>query len=226
MKKILFIASLMLVLAACKNEKNKEAITEEEEPEMVEEDEVDVVPNSTDLDFDAAMAAYRKKDFEKASHYITTAIDDLKKDGAAVDAKSRKELETTIASLQSLAEKVKAGEVTGEEELEGLFAHVDMMTSHDYLLLTQVYAVDAPEKMQSAFRKAGERMERATQKLDGEAKTEGEKILGAIKTDLGKTDIKANEIGNAAGKRVEEMAGWIKAHAEKLGIKAPAHSDF
>jgi hypothetical protein len=216
----------MLVLAACKNEKNTAAQAEEEGPEMVEEDEIDVVPNSTDLDFDAAMAAYRKKDFETASRYITTAIDDLKRDGAAVNAKSKKELETTIASLQSLAEKVKAGEVTGEEELEALFAHVDMMTSHDYLLLTQVYAVDAPEKMQSAFRKAGERMERATQKLDGEAKAEGEKILGAIKTDLGKTDIKANEIGNAAGKRVEEMAGWMKMQAEKLGIKAPEHSDF
>ncbi|MCB0597878.1 MAG: hypothetical protein H6557_35830 [Lewinellaceae bacterium] len=226
MKKILFIASLMLVFAACKNEKNKEAITEEEEPEMVEEDEVDVVPNSTDLDFDAAMDAYRKKDYEKASHYITTAIDDLKKDGAAVDAKSQKALDNTIAILQSLAEKVKTGKVAGEEELEALFAHVDMMTSHDYLLLTQVYAVNAPEKVEGAFRKAGDRMERATQKLDGEAKAEGNKILGAIKTDLGKTDIKANEIGNAAGKRVEEMAGWIKAHAEKLGIKAPAHSDF
>lgn len=226
MKKILFIASLMLVFAACKNEKNKEAITEEEEPEMVEEDEVDVVPNSTDLDFDAAMDAYRKKDYEKASHYITTAIDDLKKDGAAVDAKSKKALDNTIAILQSLAEKVKTGKVAGEEELEALFAHVDMMTSHDYLLLTQVYAVNAPEKVEGAFRKAGDRMERATQKLDGEAKAEGNKILGAIKTDLGKTDIKANEIGNAAGKRVEEMAGWIKAHAEKLGIKAPAHSDF
>lgn len=216
----------MLVFAACKNEKNKEAITEEEEPEMVEEDEVDVVPNSTDLDFDAAMDAYRKKDYEKASHYITTAIDDLKKDGAAVDAKSKKALDNTIAILQSLAEKVKTGKVAGEEELEALFAHVDMMTSHDYLLLTQVYAVNAPEKVEGAFRKAGDRMERATQKLDGEAKAEGNKILGAIKTDLGKTDIKANEIGNAAGKRVEEMAGWIKAHAEKLGIKAPAHSDF
>ncbi|MCB9296069.1 MAG: hypothetical protein H6559_23550 [Lewinellaceae bacterium] len=50
----------------------------------------------------------------------------------------------------------------------------------------------------------------------------------AEKTDLGKSDIKANEIGNAVGKRVEEMAGWIKEHAKKLGIKEkePEHSDF
>ncbi|MCB0578539.1 MAG: hypothetical protein KDD10_04425 [Phaeodactylibacter sp.] len=73
MKKILFIASLMLVFTACKNEKNKEAIADEEEPEMVEEDEIDVIPNAADLDFDAALDAYRKKDYETASHYITSA---------------------------------------------------------------------------------------------------------------------------------------------------------
>lgn len=226
MKKILFFASLLLVFTSCKNEKNKEAIADEGEPEMIEEDELDIVPNATGLDFEAALDAYRKKDYEKASHYITTAIDDLKMDAVAVDAESQKALDNTIASMQSLAEKVKTGQMASEEELRELFAHVDMMTSHDYLLLTQVYVLNAPEKVEDTYRKAGERMEKATQKLDGKAKTEGNKILEAIKTDLGKSDIKANEIGNAAGKRVEEMAGWIKEHAKKLGIKEPKHSGF
>ncbi|MCB0565950.1 MAG: hypothetical protein KDD01_16385 [Phaeodactylibacter sp.] len=227
MKKILFIAGLLVFFTACKNEKNTAPETEGDEPEMIEEDEVDVVPNLTDIDFDAALDAFRKKEYEAASRYITIAVEDLKKEGATTtDAKLNKQLKAATDNLQALAEKVKRGKVASEEELQELFAHVDMMMAHDYLLLTQVYVVETPEKVKGAFQEAASRMEKATQKLKGEAKAESAKILGAIKTDLGKSDIKANEIGNAAGKRAEEMAGWIKMHAEKLGIKEPEHSDF
>ena len=78
MKKILFIAGLLVFFTACKNEKNTAPETEGDEPEMIEEDEVDVVPNLTDIDFDAALDAFRKKEYEAASRYITIAVEDLK----------------------------------------------------------------------------------------------------------------------------------------------------
>ena len=67
-----------MFFTACKNEKNTAPETEGDEPEMIEEDEVDVVPNLTDIDFDAALDAFRKKEYEAASRYITIAVEDLK----------------------------------------------------------------------------------------------------------------------------------------------------
>lgn len=226
MKKVIILASLFAFFMACKNEKTEGSKTAEEPAAVVEEDYIEEVPNATDQDFDTALEAFRAKDYATASHYITIAINDLKLESEVQGAKAKKQLDATIDDLQALATKVQKGEVTSEEELEAIYAQADMMTSHEYLYLTQSYAETAPEKAAGTFRKAGDRLEKATNKLDGEAKTEFQKMHQEIKDALGKSDVKVSEIGDAAGLKVEKMAAWLKAHAEKLGIKPPQHSDF
>ncbi|MCB0522338.1 MAG: hypothetical protein H6577_27650 [Lewinellaceae bacterium] len=224
MKKYILFAAMFAMFMACKNEKNTTAQTDDDDvPVVAEESEVDVDPNATDLDFAAAIAAYRKKDFETASKYITTALDDLKKEAAPTDAKSKKQLEQTETAMRSLAEQVKSGSVKSEAELQELFAHADMLSAHHYFELTETYAMNAPEKTEGFYQKALERMERANRKLEGETKAECNTIIGDVKTDLASGDQKAEKIGDAAGARVISIEKWLAAHAKKMGIKPPPY---
>lgn len=222
MKKLILFAGLLIFFAACKNEKKMTPnLDDDDTPEMVEETEVDQEANSTNLDFNAAIAAFRQKDYATASKYIASAEIDVKKETTSTDAKSKKQLEQTLASMQSLAERVKSGKVSSEVELEEVFAYVDMMTSHHYLVLTEIYALDAPDKAKNSYQKAAEKMESAAKKLEGGAKEDCSSIAGTIKADLDAGEKLNSRIGEAAGEKVNKMQKWLAAKAAKFGIKAP-----
>lgn len=223
MKKIIFIAGLLLIVAACKNGQNKEAKIDENAPAAMSEE---AMPAETDAEFTVAMDAFRKKDYTAASMYITTAINDLMKEDAPTDVTANDEFNATIANLQSMADEVKSGQVKNEAELQELFANADMMISHEYLLLTKAYAQNASEKTQSTFQKAGDRMERGLQKLQGESKVEATTIRDKIRADLARGDMKVDAIGNAAGQHVLKLTEWLKKHAAKIGIKEPPKKQF
>ncbi|MEZ4953739.1 MAG: hypothetical protein R2825_09195 [Saprospiraceae bacterium] len=222
MKKLILLAGLLIYFVACKNEKKLDPnMDDDDTTEMVEETEIDQEANSTDLDFEAAIAAFRQKDYATAAKYIASAEIDVKKETTATDAKSKKQLEETLATLQSLADRVKSGKVISEVELEEIFAYVDMMTSHHYLVLTEVYALDAPDKAKNSYQKAAEKMDNAAKKLDGKAKEDCSSIASAIKADLGKGEQINDHIGEVAGEKVHRLHNWLAAKAAKFGIKAP-----
>ncbi|MBI1225965.1 MAG: hypothetical protein GC192_12085 [Bacteroidetes bacterium] len=226
MKKLIFFAGLLLVFTACNNEKNETTDTDDDDAGIVEETQVEENPNQTDLDFNVALDAFRKKDFATAAKYIETAITDLKTEDTTTDAKGKAQLAATVENLNELAAKVNSGQVKDEAELRELYAQVDMMTSHHFFVLTEEYAVNAPERSEGTLKKAGERLERAEKKLDGEAKDECRSLSADLKSFQNRADKETLKIGDVAGAQAGKVFNWIKKHAEKMGIKPPKEAVY
>lgn len=214
MKNILFIALLgLLLFPACQNNQHREEATEEEAADLVEETEVDELPNYSDLDMDEAMEAFIDGDKAAAAQYIQAAANDLKEEGEGLTGNHKALLEMAIGNLNNLAEKVKKGEIKDEKELNKVFANAEMNVAHVYLAFTDVYTVESPEKAKDALERAIAKMEKAATKLEGRAKTEAEDMIREGKAFLKKEDKKANDWGNATGRQINKMTGWLEMHS-------------
>jgi len=227
MKHPIIAIGLLLALGACNNaqmaDKQQTTKTSAARPELTAVKSF----GDPDMEFSNAITAFQAKDNAGAARYISQAISELKTaEEPALNAKEVRQLDTTISTLRDLETRVLEGQVTDMDKLVDIFAHVDMLLAHDYLYLTQIYAVSAPDKASANAQKAEHRMEYASKKLKGDNKAECTSILDKVRMSLSKGDQKADAIGNAAGEHVEELTGWLKKHAEKLGINPPPRKLF
>jgi len=179
MRKIILFAGLLLCFTTCNSEKkgNASLDNEEDDTALIIESDMAEMANVADANFTAALRAFQEKDYNKAAEYINMAIQELKAEDTSSDAQSQQQQAAAIADLDLLAKKIKSGQITSDEDLLALFAYVDIITSRHYLLLTQIYAVDQPEKSRSSYQKAATRMEQAAKKLEGEANFKKQQIL-------------------------------------------------
>lgn len=63
--------------------------------------------------------------------------------------------------------------------------------------------------------KAADKIESAVSRLEGDAHRDAKKILDATRAFLQREDIKADEWGNAAGKRIVEITHWKGIYGQK-----------
>ncbi|GJM35298.1 MAG: hypothetical protein DHS20C18_42990 [Saprospiraceae bacterium] len=219
MKNLLLFVFATFVFTACNNEK-KPATETVEEPELIVE-EVEEMPNESDLDIDEALSTFDAGSYGVASNYIKRAIEDLQEESIYLPVETKANLEKSVKDLQALANKVKAGEIKDRKTLEDHLVHAEMLVANNYLVFTQVYGAKDPARAESSLRKAIDKMETAAQWLEGASKKEAEQMIAESKTVLEKSDRKANEIGNTAGKQVEKITKWLENNAKKIGLKAP-----
>lgn len=210
----MYIALLgLLLFPACQNNQSEEASAEEVQATLVEETEIDEVPNISDLELDEAIAAFLDGDNTAASAYIEQAVTDIEEEGEELTGNHKTLLEMAVGNLNTLADKVKQGEVKDEAELNKVFANAEMNVAHAYLTFTDVYALESPENARGALEKAIARMESASARLEGRAKTEAEDMIREGKAFLKKEDTKANDWGNATGHQINKMTGWLQQHS-------------
>ena len=210
MKNILFAGTfIILLLNACKSETKEtpkdEPITSSETAEVIE---VDPFPNYTNLDLDEAFVSFSEGDNDLAASYIRTAISDLRQTEYPPAGEGSALMDKIVSDLEKLAEEVESGQVKDRKTLENIFAEVDMNGAMVYMILAQENGKDHPEHAKSALRNAVTRMEKASSRLEGEAKTDLDHILNATRDFLKKEDIKANDWGNTTGHRIMEITNW------------------
>lgn len=223
---LLGLVGLVFFFTSCKNN-NSSKTTEHNNPDLslIEESEIDELANDSDLDFDDAFVAYGDGDYASAADYIDAAIEDLKEESSDMTTSAKEKVEKSISALKHLSEQVREGKVLDMETLEDVFAQAEMTVAHDYLIFSELYVLEQPEKSKSALKKAIEKIENATGKLEGKAKTEANKLLAETKMLLKKGDAKTDEIGNATGRQVIKVESWIKEHNKELANKLTPKSD-
>ena len=216
MKNSLLLALLgLFILSACQNNEKDEAEKDDDTVTLVEETEVDELPNYSDLDMDEAIEAFSDGDNTTAANYIRAAVLNIKEEGKVLSGNEKVLLDKSIANLNSLAEKVEKGEVTDIKVLDKVFANAEMNVAHAYLAFTSVYAIETPEKAKTTLQNAITRMENATAKLKGEAKMEADKLIAESKILLKKEEMKAKNWNAATRQQINALSAWLEKNVVK-----------
>lgn len=214
---------------ACKND-NKKEVAKAETPatDLIVEEEVDEMPNESDYDFAEAFDAFEDGGYDVAITYINSAIEDLREEAADLDVKGKAKVEASIKKLQKLNTEIKAAEEADEgteensddlaDKLADAFANAEMTVAHDYLVFSNIYLLEEPEKAESAFNTAIYKMESAAAKMKGAAKTEAAKIIAESKALIDEEGVFIQKEGTKAGKSIDtqldKIGAWLRKHGK------------
>jgi len=180
-------------MISCGNDATKSA--DNSDVVMVEEDtEIDKLSNAEDIDFDAALTAYENKNYAKASKYLDNTVADLKEASKSGITSSPELMNMSIAAMEKLSKMVKAGKINDQATLEQTFAEADMLIAHNYLVLSDLYLVDEPQKSKGMMEKAADKIEGAENSLEGAAKETAITMKKDIRKVVKKGDMEADKI--------------------------------
>lgn len=154
---------------------------------LEQEDVVDDIENSSDTSFMAALEAYQKGDFEKASDDIENGVIELREEEEPAEIVNGLLLDSEIEKIRSLEESVRTNKIKDIDVLTQAMANAEMLVAHDYIVYTISTLVDEPAKGSYYFNKALRSLNNAVSNLKGEAKeearvikSESEKLVGKV----------------------------------------------
>jgi|GEM_PF-2465773 len=209
MKNSIFLLLTGSLFLAC-NEAPKSNVT------VVDEEVAEELPNFSEVDFDAALIAYKSGKYKEAGRHIEAAIKDLETESVDLSKEAKEQVNKSLATLNDIEAKIKKGKIADIAEMEKAFVQVETSLAHDYLFVSSVYAIGQPTKAKKTLEKSIKRMESASKKLKGESKETAGKMVKEGKDLLAKDTELAEEWSIEAKNLVKKMNVWRKEHQSEL----------
>lgn len=220
MKKII-TASIVTItlLSSCNNsaKETSEDSTKKSENVIVQEDKTVVdEPNPSDTSFIDAIDYYKEGKYVAAADYIEWGILQIRQEEKPTEITGGNLLlDNQIQNIRSLENEVRNNKIKDIDDLTQEMVNAEMLVAHDYMIYTIATLSEAPLKSSNYFDKALQAIDKATLKLNGDAKKEAEQIRDDSRELKDKIKSGAKVSEKDLKNQVKKIEDFLKEHKSK-----------
>ena len=210
------LSTLLVSCKNAKNEKGNDANQNKENITLQEEEEVDNLPNPSDISFIAALDEYQKGNYARAAEYIENSTIELREEEKFTEKTEGLLLDADIQKIRSLEDKVRTNKIENVDVLTHAMVNAEMLVAHDYMVYTNAVFLEDPVKGVYYFSKALQSLNNATDKLAGKSKEEAEEITEASKKLAEKMESGSKGLENELKAQTRKIEDFLKKHETDL----------